>query len=564
MENQLKNERSVYLLRHRENPVPWLAWGEEAFRLAKKLDRPVFLSCGYSSCHWCRVMEEESFSDPEIGKLIKENFVAVKMDKDEFPDVDKEYQFYLQSTGEAGGWPLTVFLNHDKDPFFAGTYFPKENSADKPSFRSVLENISRIWKKGPEEIEKVINVRREFMEKFLTPEKPLIEGKIAEEYRKAEFKKIFDGEYGGFRKGAKFPYIPAMDYLLEKREDPEVLDFLKKTARALCVSSINDHLFGGFFRYTVDRKWHTPHFEKMLSDNAQIPVFLLKMYDITGDKLYLMTAKKALDFTINYLMTDFGALNSVDADSLNDKGLLSEGYFYKVTDRDFSVLSQAELKNFPEEAGIEAGVIYLKHAVYSKAAALQPSLEKVAKRIESVKTPPAFDNKVVSGANFMLVIALLQCFETSAEEWYLTHATSLFQKLKYVLVEGSSVYRCAYGGQPISHRVLEDHVFYLEALLKFFEITKEKEFLSAAYGVVSEIEAVFVRGGLPYLDVYHRILETFDDDKPNPAAQYMLLLKKYGHILNASVSKELLLFAEDRAAKFPTGHPTIITALELP
>lgn len=560
--NALIKEKSVYLLRHGVNPVRWLPWGEEAFNIAKKKNLPVFLSCGYSSCHWCRVMEEESFMDEATAKIINDNFVPVKMDKDEYPDIDKEYQFYLQSTGEAGGWPLTVFLNHDKEPFFAGTYFPKTDSPDKPSFKAVLENIKRIWTKSPAEIEKVIKTRRDFMQSFLKPSKPLIDGKMALEYRKSEFIKIFDTEFGGFRNGAKFPYIPAMEYLFEKREDPKIEAFLRQTAGELCVSGINDHLFGGFFRYTVDRKWRMPHFEKMLSDNAQIPRFLLKMFDATGDKLYMMTAKKAVDYVIHNLMTDFGILNSVDADSLNDKGLLSEGYFYKVTDRDFSALTEAELKNFPQEAGVENGVIYLKNSEYIKAAAMDVALEKVGKRIASVKTPPQTDNKVIAGVNFMFVTTLLYCFEISGEEWYLSQGTALFQKLRYLLVDGSSVYRGCYGEDVIAHKTLEDHVYYLEALMKFFEVTKEKEFLISAHALINEIEAAFIRGGLPYLDSCHRVLETFDDDKPNPAALYMLILKKYAYALHLTIPTELTNFAEDRAARFPTGHPTILRALE--
>lgn len=560
--NNLIKEKSVYLLRHAVNPVNWHTWGDEAFKIARETKRPIFLSCGYSSCHWCRVMEEESFSDVEIGKIINEKFVAIKMDKDEFPDIDKEYQFYLQSTGESGGWPLTVFLTHDGDPFFAGTYFPKDASPDKPSFRNVLENIHKIWSQQPQEVAKVVQTRREFLKTFLKPEKPLIEGELALEYRKNEFKKIFDNEFGGFRQGAKFPYIPAMEYHLKKHDDPEIMEFLCKTADSLCVSAINDHLFGGFFRYTAGRKWEAPHFEKMLSDNSQIPKFLLQMYEITGNKLYLTMAKKAIDFVINNLMTDYGILNSVDADSVNDKGFLSEGYYYKVTDRDFSTLSQGELQNFPKDAGVDNGVIYLKTAEYLKAAAMNVSFEKVANRITSVKMPPQTDNKAIAGINFMFCTTLLTCFEISGEEWYLSQATALFQKLRHLLVDGSSVYRGCYGDEVINHTTLEDHVYYLEAILKFFEITKEKEFLLNAHGVVGEIESVFVRGGMPYLDKNHRILETFDDDKPNPAAQYMLLLKTYEYILHSPVSKEFQTFAEDRAARFPTGHPTILLALE--
>ncbi len=561
LENALKNSNSIYLRRHGENPVPWQTWGEDAFRLAKELKRPVFLSSGYASCHWCRVMEQESFSDPETARILAEKFVPIKLDKDEYPDIDKKYQFYLQSTGEAGGWPLTVFMTPDKEPFFAGTYYPLKPSANKPSFKALLNGISKVYKETPEETEKVIKVREDFLKSFYEiKEPPVLTREEKEKYQTGEFKKIFDREFGGLREGAKFPNIPAMTYLAGHTGDPEILKFLILTADKLCTSAISDHLFGGFFRYTADRKWMRPHFEKMLTDNAQIPSFLLKMYDITENRTYLMTAKKALDYVINNLMTDFGLLNSVDADSPNAKGLLSEGYFYKVTDRDFTALTEGELKNFPNEAGVENGIIWLKSPEYIKVAAIQPTLEKVSRRAASVKTPPASDNKILSGPNFMFCSALLDCFETSGEDWYLDQASALFGKMRSVVMDGPSVYRGSYGGEIIEHKVLEDHVYCLETAVKFFDITKEKEFLSLARAVSSEIERIFVKDELPYLDSEKTILDSFDDDKPNPMGLYLYLRTVYENLFDSPSGDNFKAFARDRTMRFPTGHPTMMRA----
>lgn len=585
MENNLKKEKSIYLARHSHNPVPWQRWSEETFQLAKKLNRPIFLSIGYSSCHWCRVMEKESFEDEEIASIINEKFIAIKMDKDEYPDVDKEYQFYIQSTGDSGGWPLSVFLTPNKEPFFAGTYFPKEKSASRPDFKTILESIYNVYTNKYEEIEKVIKTSKEFITNFNEVKESIVPNDVLLEYRKKEYMKIFDPIYFGFRDGAKFPYIPSMHYLMDNFHIEEYANFLIYTADKICTMGLCDHLFGGFFRYTVDRAWQTPHFEKMLSDNAQIPSFLTRLYEKTGNKLYLYTAQKAIDFILyGALSTDYGFLDSLDADSINNNGEYEEGYYYKVTDRDFTVLNEKELKSFPLDAGVNNGVLYLKHNEYIKAAALNISIKKIAERIEAVKTQPEADNKVITGTNFMFCTTLLYLYEATQEEYNFEQALALYHKLRHLLTFNSKVYRGIYAEEEslnkyikmnagednitfddfiIKHRVLSDHVYYLETTLKFYKLTNEDEFLLTAKDIIKEIENTFVKDGIPYLDMQHRIKDTFDDDKPNPIGLYLYLLLKFSYELDIKVDERFINFAKDRADRFPTGHPTIIRALEI-
>lgn len=586
MENTLNKEKSLYLVRHANNPVHWQSWGSHIFDLAKQLNRPVFLSIGYSSCHWCRVMEKESFEDEETAKILNEKFIPVKIDKDEFPDIDKEYQFYIQSTGEAGGWPLSVFLTPDKEPFFAGTYFPKEKNNAKPAFTTILTSISNVYHNKFDEIKKVINTRSEFITSFNQINPSLVPEDKVKEYRKQEFMKIFDNTYYGFREGAKFPYISSLLYLLDNFQEKEYAEFLINTADKICTCGLCDHLFGGFFRYTVDRMWQMPHFEKMLADNALIASFLIKLYGKTGNKLYLYTAQKAIDFIMyGDMRTDYGYLDSLDADSPNNDGDYEEGYYYKATSRDFTVLSENELKNFPNEAGVYNGVIYLKHKEYIKAVALDVSLKKIADRISSVKVHPNPDNKAISGHNFMFCTTLLNMYEAENEPYELEQALALYHKLRHLTVYDSKVYRGLYAIEDeinklmqsnssqdgnayleeyiINHRVLSDHVYYLEATLKFYEITNENEFLLIAKNIIKEIEYSFVEDGIPYLDTEHRIKDSFDDDKPNPIGLYLYLINKYGSDLNMQVDKRLIAYAEDRAARFPTGHAAMIRALEI-
>ena len=586
MENKLKYEKSLYLIRHAENPVYWQAWNEETINLAKKENKPIFLSIGYSSCHWCRVMEKESFEDNNTADILNEKFIPVKMDKDEFPDVDKEYQFYIQSTGEDGGWPLSVFLTPDKEPFFAGTYFPKEKSHGRPAFKDVLNNISDIYTNKYNEVEKVIKTRNDFISSFYKTTPSLIpEDKIAA-YRKNEYMKIFDPLFFGFREGPKFPYISSMNYLVENYHDDDYALFLNNTADKICTMGLCDHIFGGFFRYTVDRMWQIPHFEKMLSDNSLVASFLLTMYENTRNRLYLYTAQKAVDFILyNSMRSDYGFLDSLDADSLNSNGDYEEGYYYKVTDRDFTVLNEKELKNFPTEAGVHNGVIYLKHNEYIKAAALDVSLKKIAERINSVKTAPQADNKVISGHNFLFCTTLLNLYSATNEEYYFEQALSLYHKLSHLLTYKGRVYRGLYAIEDeinksikanagnddnnfmdkfiINHRVLSDHVYFLETSLKFYELTQEENFLLTAKAVVAEIENEFVKDGIPHLDIYHRVKDTFDDDKPNPIGLYLYLTVKHSYELEFIANEKLIELAQDRTARFPTGHATMIRALEL-
>ncbi len=529
MENILNKEKSLYLARHAHNPVHWQPWNDKVFSMAKKLN---------------------------------EKYIPVKVDKDEYPDIDKEYQFYIQSTGDAGGWPLSVFLTPDKEPFFAGTYFPKEKNSAKPAFKTILESINSVFHNKYDEIEKVINTRKEFITSFNQINKPLISEDKIKEYRKNEFIKIFDPVYFGFRVGVKFPYIPSMMYLLDNFQEKEYAAFLINTADKICTMGLCDHLFGGFFRYTVDRMWQMPHFEKMLSDNAQISSFLIQLYRKTGNRLYLFTAQKAIDFVMyGSIRTDYGYL-----------------------DRDFTVLNEKELKNFPNEAGVHNGVIYFKHKEYIKAAALDVSLKKAADRISTIKSHPEPDNKAVSGHNFMFCTTLLNMYEAENEPYELEQALALYHKLRHLVVYDSKVYRGLYAVEDeinkvmqansdkdniyleeyiINHRVLSDHVYYLEATLKFYEITNENEFLLIAKNIIKEIENTFVKDGIPYLDTSHRIIDSFDDDKPNPVGLYLYLINKYGLQLNMQADKQLIAYAEDRAARFPTGHPTMIRALEL-
>jgi len=546
---------------HSSNPVAWQSWSEESFQLAKKLKRPIFLSSGYLSCHWCKVMEKESFQNNEIAEILNEYFIPIKLDKDEYPGIDKIYQFYLQSTGVQGGWPLSVFLDTDLKPFYAGTYFPsKTSNGEFTTFKDILNKIIKIYKNNYDEIRKVISIRDEFIEELYSLDN-IKYSPISEHVEVAitEFKNIFDNSYGGFREASKFPYVPALLLLLDyANEDDTILSFLELTADNMIKGGLYDHINGGFFRYTVDRKWLEPHFEKMLIDNALISKFLLKLFDLTENRLYLYIARQCIDFVINNMMSDYGLLNSIDADSLDKDRLLVEGYYYKVNDRLFSSLSKDELNVLIDEIEVNNGVISLKHAEYIKVVAMQPIFTKVAEKIESVRIKPMLDNKMITSNNLIFCTTLLFAFESTSDEYYLEYAKLLFAKITEHATENNQVFRGSYADQMMTHQSLEDYVAYLECSLIFFDITKEKAFFHIADRTIKEISNKFMReNGLLSINLSDDLLDTFDDDKPNPISTYYYLSILYSDILDFNISTKLTIFLSDKALKFPTGHPTL-------
>ncbi|MCA1980865.1 MAG: DUF255 domain-containing protein, partial [Calditerrivibrio sp.] len=324
--NKLEKENSAYLHEHSNNPVNWISWGDYIqLKSGSYEKKPLFISIGYSSCHWCHVMAEESFSDEEVAKFLNEHFIAIKVDKEEHPDIDKKYQLFANLIGKQGGWPLSIFADFDGRPFFAGTYFPKVEKYGMPSFMDVLKFIVGVYTNEYKKVELSCEEYENAIKKFYLFEKNIWKGNNFLE----EFKTIFDIEKGGIRGRQKFPNIPVLNYLLEFCEKDEyVMRFLEKTADSLCTSGIFDHVEGGFFRYTVDSDWNIPHFEKMLYDNGLNLSFLSRMYSVTDKPLYYNISKRTADFILKYFLTGYGFGSSYDADSLNYDGVKQEGFYY--------------------------------------------------------------------------------------------------------------------------------------------------------------------------------------------------------------------------------------------
>ncbi|HOB33888.1 MAG TPA: DUF255 domain-containing protein, partial [Verrucomicrobiota bacterium] len=299
--NRLAREKSPYLLQHAHNPVDWMPWGEEAFEKARRENKPIFLSIGYSTCHWCHVMERESFEDRKVAAFLNEHFVSIKVDREERPDVDRIYMTFVQATTGAGGWPMTVFLTPDLKPFYGGTYFPPDNRHGRPGFLHILQHIHRLWETRRDELTaSAWQMHRQLEQVSGSSETPSGILLSTEAIRNAGslFKEFYDPRHGGFGGAPKFPQPSQPQFLLryaQRFNDPEAVRMVLHTCDAMARGGIHDQLGGGFARYSVDAEWLVPHFEKMLYDNALLTHLYLDAWQVSGEERYANVARSTLD-----------------------------------------------------------------------------------------------------------------------------------------------------------------------------------------------------------------------------------------------------------------------------
>jgi len=317
--NRLINEKSPYLQQHAYDPVDWNPWTEEAFERAKKEDKPIFLSIGYSTCHWCHVMEEESFSDPRLAEIMNVHYIPIIVDREERPDLDNLYMKAVIAMSGSGGWPLNLFLTHDKKPFYGGTYFPPEDKWGKPGLKKILASFSGLWKSNREEI---INTAQIVIDEMVKQKRYEPGPKLDESIFQKAYQRLcsrFDRQSGGFGNGPKFPNAHILSFLLRywnRTHEHQAIEMVEKTLMHMAQGGIYDHIGGGFYRYTVDKQWRIPHFEKMLYDQALISKAYLEAYQATHIKVYGEIAKGILDYVLRDLRNpDGGFFDGEDADS---------------------------------------------------------------------------------------------------------------------------------------------------------------------------------------------------------------------------------------------------------
>jgi uncharacterized protein YyaL (SSP411 family) len=369
MTNRLARERSPYLLQHAHNPVDWYAWGPEAFDRARREDKPIFLSIGYSTCHWCHVMEHESFEDASVAQVLNEHFVSIKVDREERPDVDRVYMMFVQATTGAGGWPMSVWLTPDLQPFFGGTYFPPTSRWGRPGFVEILEQLSRAWRT---ERTQIVDSAADVIERLrassgadgAAPDRAPIAGLDALETGIAAFGQAFDARHGGFGGAPKFPRPSELVFLLHAHAltgSHEARRMAVETLRAMALGGLRDQIGGGFHRYSVDAEWRVPHFEKMLYDQAQLAIAYLEAAQVTGEEFYAVVAEDTLEYVRRDLTSPEGAFFSAeDADSevpshagAAEPAEKREGAFYVWTAGEIARLTAADAPIVSRRFGVE-------------------------------------------------------------------------------------------------------------------------------------------------------------------------------------------------------------------
>src|SRR3984885_2241907 len=429
--NRLAQEKSPYLLQHAHNPVDWYAWGSEAFDKARAEDKPIFLSIGYSTCHWCHVMEHESFESGAIAAVLNEHFVAIKVDREERPDVDRVYMTFVQATTGSGGWPMSVWLTPDLKPFYGGTYFPPANRYGHPGFGSVLTQIASAWRTDREKIdESAREVVAELQKSSAVEGRGAGDGAIREALESgfSVFRRTFDSKLGGFGNAPKFPRPSVHNFLLRyyaRTESEEALEMVLLPLRQMAKGGMHDQLGGGFHRYSVDERWFVPHFEKMLYDQAQLAISYLEAFQITNDPFYAKIARSTLDYVLRDMTHPEGGFYSAeDADSVIDpnhpkeKG---EGAFYIWTAAELKqALGDEQFKQFASIYGVEQNgnvpddpqgefigknILYLSEPLDDATEAqLQPAKTALL-AIRSKRVRPHLDDKILTAWNGLMISA---------------------------------------------------------------------------------------------------------------------------------------------------------------
>ena len=522
--NHLIKESSPYLLQHAYNPVQWYAWGEEAFARARKENKPIFLSIGYSTCHWCHVMAHESFENKDISNFLNKHYISIKVDREERPDVDKVYMAATQLINGQGGWPMTIVMNHDLEPFFAGTYYPPENVDGHRGFKDLIIEINRLWKEERDRVDEVaLNIAGRI--KAEANESGFGESFDPSSYSTAlrQISSSYDEEFGGFSAAPKFPRPGIFALLLRQLEledenGANARLMLGKTLTAMAQGGIFDQVGGGFHRYSVDRHWQVPHFEKMLYSQALLTMSYVRLYEIENKPLYKNVAQATLDFVLREMTSPQGGFYSaLDADSErpDKKGEHSEGAFYLWREKELAtVLSDEELKfirayyNIHKDGNIDSdpqneftnlNILYVSEEFSSK-----PLTEKQKQLLMAVKNKllkkrthrprPHLDDKIITAWNGMMISALADASKTLSDKKYLNAAVAAAEFVHGQLFDNKTgqLFRRVRGGQAGIEAGLSDYVWYIHGLIDLYEVTNDKRWLTMAIKLSKKQNELFL------------------------------------------------------------------------
>jgi len=601
--NRLIAEKSPYLLQHAHNPVDWYPWGPAAFDKARSETKPIFLSIGYSTCHWCHVMERESFENEAIAAILNRFFVPIKVDREERPDVDRIYMAFVQASTGGGGWPMSVFLTPDLKPFYGGTYFPPEQRYGHPGFGTVLERVAEAWQMDRDRIEGsgrdvIDQLAQQSTVSAAAPGSALRLDPGVLDSGFYALRRSFDSRYAGFGDAPKFPRPVTLNFLLRYyalKTSQEALDMVLATLREMAKGGMYDQLGGGFHRYSVDARWFVPHFEKMLYDQAQLAVSYLEAFQITRDPSYAAIARGILDYVLRDMRDPGGAFYSAeDADSVIDpdhpeeKG---EGAFYIWTQSEIEALAgQPAAEWFCRHYGVEpdgnvrsdphqefTGKNILYQANPETDPARQSAIQEAAGKLLAARgrrIRPHLDDKVLTAWNGLMISAFAKAGAILAESRYAEAARQTADFIVGRMVDPATgiLLRRYRQGEAAIPGFLDDYAFFIQALLDLYEVSFEWRDFELAVRLAekqselfedSEYGAFFsTAAGDPSLVI--RMKDDYDGAEPSGNSIAVLNLLRLAQMTDradfrASAERALAAFAS-RMVAAPVGVPQMLVA----
>jgi len=594
--NRLAREKSPYLLQHQHNPVDWYAWGEEAFARARRENQPIFLSIGYSTCHWCHVMERESFESPAVAAFLNQHFVSIKVDREERPDVDKIYMTFVQATSGQGGWPLNLFLTPDLKPFYGGTYFPPDNRHGRPGFLQLLQQIQQLWATRRAELaNSAADIHSRLEQLSVSTDRSPGLALTSEVLRDAGalLKKSYDAEHGGFGGAPKFPQPSQPQFLLRyasRFQDQAAVRMVLHTCDRMAAGGIHDHLGGGFARYSVDAEWLVPHFEKMLYDNAQLAHLYLDAYLVSGEARYAAVARDILDYVLRDMTHPEGGFYSAeDADSEGHEGkfycwtqaelvnLLAPGEF-QVAARYFGITEQGNFIDHSHPQPLpNLNVLNIADPTLTgPESALLASARGKMLAARARRARPSCDDKVLASWNGLMLGAMARAGAVLGDETYRAAAERNLSFLRTRLWDtktGSLCHRWR-DGERDNVQLLAGYAFLLAGVIELYEASLATEHLEFAIALAEAMLARFYdadNGGFwqsasGAKDLILRAKEDYDGAEPSGNSVAILALLKLGVITDRiefteAADKSLRQFA-NRLQQVPQAVPCLLQALD--
>ena len=590
-ENKLGRESSPYLLQHAKNPVHWYAWNEEALARAKKENKPIFLSVGYSSCHWCHVMAHESFEDEEIAKIMNENFVNIKVDREERPDLDDIYQKACQMTTGQGGWPLSVFLTPDQRPFYVGTYFPALDSYGRPGFGSLCRQLAQSWKEKPNDIEKAADNFMQNLGKLQQYQAPSEIDKSILDEAAINLLQIADTTYGGFGQAPKFPNASNLSFMFRYSKLSGISKFQKfalLTLKKMAKGGIFDQIGGGFHRYSTDARWLVPHFEKMLYDNALLPIVYSEAYQITKDPFFENIVKKTLDYVIREMTSSDGTFFSAqDADTNGEEGqtfVWKKQEIEKILGKDSEIFciyyDVTDGGNFEGNTilanNINASSLGFKFGMSEPE--IQNLLSKCSEKLLEIRNKreqPGKDDKIITSWNGLMVSAFLSGYRITDNPKYLDAAKQSIDFFESNFEKNHILHRTFKNAEPKLNGYLDDYAYMANASIDMFENTSQPKYLLFATNLANYLITHFwddsTSGFFFTSDNHEKLImrpkNNYDLSMPsgNSVAAYVLL--KLYHITQnkqfLEIAKKIIESQAISAAENPFAFGYLLNALYL-